>query len=292
MRLLLLTIVLCISSLSRGDYAVVIQKHSAILDDVASDIISKIDNQKGIVLDINEFNASNKNKFELIVTVGEHPLSAVNDNISLQQTAVLSTFIPRSAFKAAPNRAAIFNDINLSIHTKLLSLIFKDRKADIGLFHAGGYPDLENEIHRINNETVLNIIPYKLSPGENPEKIIRSYAKLNEIDAFIIMPSPNIYNTNNLSSILYALYQHKIAAVGYSKGLVDNGVGAVIAAYFTKEQIIYTAQTTIKDFYTKGRFEKHIQTPGIANIAVNNRLAKSLDINLDHIDALNGVINE
>lgn len=263
-----------------ADYAVVVPKHSPSVDEIANQIATALLDHKGVVLDKAEFKLANKGQFNLIVTIGKDVLEAVNSDPTLNEIPVLSAFSPRQSFELRDHRAAIFNDINLSIQIKLIKKLLPKTTPRIGIFYPQNSVFFQEQINYVSHTEGIVLIPSGLAKSDNSAKMITNFINKNDLDAFIFIPSGEIYDPHSLAAIFYALYRNEVAAIVYSPKLVKNGVGGAAAATFDKKIVTQTIIDEVNSFYKLGRFRSPFFIPRTANIVVNRKLSRSIQLDI------------
>jgi len=263
-----------------ADYAVVIPKHSPSIDEIASQIATALPDHKGIVLDKAEFKRIYKGQFNLIVTIGKDVLEAVNNEATLNDVPVLSAFTPRQSFQLRDHRAAIFNDINLSIQIKLIKKLLPKTTPRIGIFYPQSSVFFKKQINLVSRTEGIFLISAALAKSDNAAKMITNFINKNDLDAFVFIPSSEIYDPHSLAAIFYSLYRNEVAAIVYSPKLVKNGVGGAAAATFDKKIVTQTIIDEVNSFYKLGRFRSPFFIPKIANIVVNQKLSRSIQLDV------------
>lgn len=231
-------------------------------------------------------------KTELIITLGNESCHKVEERVKGADIPVINSFISRSHWEKRKSKLAILNDINIKIQVELVSLLFDNRPVNVGIFIPDSDSYFEKEILKLNKHPHVKIVARKISEDENPAKVIGTFVNQNAIDAFILLPSKEIFNPHSVSAVLYELYRHRVAAIVSSPQLVANGVGGVAGAYFTREQVIAETREQVEKFLVTKSIAQDAKTPRIANVAFNEKLIKALDLNQLDISRTRLLIDE
>lgn len=108
---------------------------------------------------------------------------------------------------------------------------------------------------------------------------------IDKSDVLLAIPDPIAFNKNTIRGILLLTYRKNMPVIGFSKSYVK--AGALAAIYSTPQQISDQAAEIILDFFKydkRFRIAKHY--PKDFDISINNKIAKTLNINIENKDIL------
>jgi putative tryptophan/tyrosine transport system substrate-binding protein len=106
---------------------------------------------------------------------------------------------------------------------------------------------------------------------------------LKRSDLLLALPEPAIYNSSTLRNILLSTYHARIPLIGFSSAHVK--AGAICAVFSTPEQLASQTGTVVLNFIATSILPPE-QYPKFFEIAVNERVAKSLAIGIKKPDEL------
>jgi len=106
---------------------------------------------------------------------------------------------------------------------------------------------------------------------------------LKHSDVLLALPVPAVYNSATLRNILVSTYQAGIPLVGFSSSYVK--AGAMCAVFSSPAQFASQAGMDIRKFIEAGALPP-AQYPKFYEVAVNDRVAQSLGININNPDEL------
>jgi ABC-type uncharacterized transport system substrate-binding protein len=232
-----------------------------------------------------------KNLPDLIVTVGTTAAQQVSE-LGLS-VPVLSVLIPKVSFEqikqqAADNGArprsssAIYLDQPLERRLDLIRLVLpKARRVGVLLGpHTGKFePDLiaaaearKFQIH-IRHITETDNLVAALEPV------------LKTSDVMLGVVDPFVFNAGNTQNILLTAYRHRVPLIGVSPAYVK--AGALAAVYSTPEQIGHQLAEILGPLTSRPEMKlPEPQYPKYFSVAANQRVARSLGIDLDDEESL------
>jgi len=107
---------------------------------------------------------------------------------------------------------------------------------------------------------------------QNPVRLIPF---IDGIDTLLIVPDHEVINRYSAKPIIRALYDKKIAVLGYSKRSVESGT--IASLYSTPDQIFQQALLIIK-LIERGEVVQGLYYPKEYQVALNHHLSNSLDL--------------
>ena len=228
----------------------------------------------------------------LVVAVG---MKAASEVANGNTTFVLNVMIPRSGHKKLlldfPKRAntsrfsSIYLDQPVERQLSLIAAAFPDRH-NLGVLFAAPTPDEIGELK-------LKVVEYGFSLyADEVNANVTLFQELQELlkhsDVFLSLPSPTIFNSSTLRNILVSTYQAEVPLVGFSSSYVK--AGAMCAVFSTPPQIASQASAAILKFADTGALPP-AQYPKLYEVAVNERVAQSLNIKILGADELQHKMN-
>ena len=221
-------------------------------------------------------------RIDLIVAVGMKAMELVIDKPG---APVLGVMIPRVAYEALLERRS-------SPHpSKAISTIYLDqpwdrqlnfihaalpRRSMIGLLYS---PDARIVLPRLPQGMSINA--QSIRSDETFYKTLESV--LDNSDALLATPDSEIYSSSKVRNILLTSYRHKVPLIGISQAYVN--AGAICAIFSTPEQFAEQAAKMVLSF-AKSRQLPAPQYSELFSIAVNQQVARSLEIELDSPEAI------
>jgi len=237
--------------------------------------------------------AGNDKKADLIIAVG---MKATESALNKLDTPVLGVMIPKLGYEALLNRlpsqpqpnttSAIYIDQSWERQLDFLQAAIPNLHR-IGLLYS---PDTPIDIDSLRyNAKVrgLFLSAQAVQSGETLFAILDTV--LGESDVLLAIPDSNIFNNSNVRNILLTSYRHKVALIGISQAYVS--AGALCAIFSTPEQLAEQTVETIVSFARNRRLPKP-QYPGSFNIALNQQVARSLEIALNSPEVIRERMNK
>lgn len=253
-------------------------------------------NNKNISVEIHHYQNISKNQITrsnpaLIISLGSKASKLA------PYTTTLYALIPKNSLKdlglckendcanlqgKTNNHYAIYLDQPLSRQLNFLTLLLPDSKK-IGVVTASfSLPKLK---HLQLESTKLNLTLKTQFVANESEMNRKTNQLLREIDVLFTLPDPLIHNRNNIPYLLLSTYRHNIPVIGFSKAYVN--AGAIAAIYSSSSQIVQQIKELAMDILDP---EKSIQSssfpPKYFSIAINNRVARSLELYLPNKEAI------
>lgn len=226
------------------------------------------------------------NNQQLLIAIGSKTTKTLLD--AKLSVPVLSILMPghlaksfTKTYNKNKNWSSLVIDQPIERHFHLISAIMgKHKKTGILL---GPYTkDLELSLKHAATKSKQSIVTKHI---QKPENIPPSLKSLNNTaNVLLTLPDPLIYNKNTIRGILLSSYRKRIPIIGFSKAYVK--AGAIAAVHSKPEQISNQAASIANNFLNKGYFKQKIYQPEEFSVALNKRLAKSLDINMKSESAI------
>lgn len=234
------------------------------------------ENIQARVLDSAENFTSNNQQTDLIVTVGVKAATWVMERTT---TPVLAVMIPSTKYADllgthTRNRrvSAIYIDQPLTRQADLLYSALPESR-NIGVLYSS---ESSINIKQLHNELArhgLNLIAKQMQNKETMSSDLEDV--LARSDVLLAIPDSTIYNSSNIRNILMSSYRQRIPLVGLSQAYVN--AGALCAIFSTPEQ--FAAQASVITIsFAQTQHLPDPQSPRIYTIAVNQDVARSLDI--------------
>lgn len=113
---------------------------------------------------------------------------------------------------------------------------------------------------------------------------------LYKYDALLAIPDPEIYNRETAQPILLTSYRHQKPVFGFSKAYVQ--AGALAAVYSTTKQLAKQAAEIAAEAQAVRNALPFPQAPKYFSVALNNQVARSLNIKLGDEDWIHDKIQQ
>ncbi len=214
---------------------------------------------------------------DLVIAVG---MKAMELAIDKSGAPVLGVMIPRMAYEA-------LLDGRSSPHpSKAISAIYLDQPWDrqMNFIHAAlPRHSVIGLLYSPDARIVLPRLPRGMSVNAQSVRSAETLYKtleniLDNSDVLLATPDSEIYSSSNVRNILLTSYRHKVPLIGISRAYVN--AGAICAIFSTPEQIAEQAAKMVVSF-AKSRQLPAPYYPELFSIAVNQQVARSLEIELD-----------
>jgi len=216
-------------------------------------------------------------KADLAVAVG---MKATELAIADPHTPLLSIMVTKGGYEALLERHS-------SRHSaKAVSAIYLDQPWGRQLnFIQAALPghSIVGVLYSPNTPIVLPRLPQGISLNAKSVRPTEALFEaleniLNNSDVLLAIPDSEIYSSNNVRNILLTSYRHKIPLIGISQAYVN--AGALGAIFSTPEQLAVQAGE-MTAFFARNRRLPEPQYPALFSIALNQQVARSLEIMLD-----------
>lgn len=229
------------------------------------------------------FSENEQNK-DLVVTVG---IKATDWITGKTKTPILAVMVPGAEYSGQPEKSstarqatAIYIDQPWSRQLALLNAALPGRK-NVGVLYSS---DTKLNLLALRNE--LNGHGYKLiarKVQDNESLAADLKDLLQHSDVLLAVPDSNIFNSSNIRYILLSSYRQHIPLVGLSQAYVN--AGALCAIFSTPEQFAAQASIIASQFARTRRLAEP-QTPTLYTIAVNQDVARALNVTTQSADFL------
>jgi putative tryptophan/tyrosine transport system substrate-binding protein len=202
---------------------------------------------------------------------------------------VLNVMIPKSGHKKllqdypqldnSPRYSSIFLDQPVERQLRLIAAAFpgKDR---IGLLFDSTLPDEVTQLRQQASAYGFSLYEQDIGKSTLFESLQKA---LQHSDVLLALPIPSVYNSASLRNILVSTYQAGIPLVGFSSSYVK--AGAMCAVFSTPAQFASQTSMVMLKFIETGSLP-HAQYPKFYEVAVNDRVAQSMNIDIINPDAL------
>lgn len=228
--------------------------------------------------------SENEQSKDLIVTVGAKATDWISGKTKVP---VLAVMVPGAEYAGQPEKpaqtrqmTAIYIDQPWSRQLALLNAALPGRK-NVGVLYSS---DTKLNLQALRNELTghgYKLIARKVQGNETLA------ADLNEVlqhsDVLLAIPDSNIFNSSNIRHILLSSYRQHIPLVGLSQAYVN--AGALCAIFSTPEQFAAQASVMANQFARTRRLAEP-QTPTLYTIAVNQDVARALNVTTQSADFL------
>jgi putative tryptophan/tyrosine transport system substrate-binding protein len=223
----------------------------------------------------------------LIVTVGmKAAITVANSNAQ----RVLNVMIPKSGHKKllrdfpkrenSPLFSTIYLDQPFERQLNLIAAAFPERNR-IGVLFDTPPPDDLDQLREKIRESGLNLYEQEVATHTSVFEALQNV--LLHSDVLLALPVPAVYNGSTLRNILVSTYQAEIPLVGFSSAYVK--AGAICAVFSTPAQFASQTSLAIQKFIETGALTP-TQYPKFYEVAVNDRVAQSLKINIKSPDEI------
>lgn len=228
----------------------------------------------------------------LVIAVGMKAASIVaNSNAH----SVLNVMIPKSGHKKllheipgrenSPLYSSIYLDQPVERQLSLIETAFPGRDR-VGVLFESTPPDELYQLREKVAEHGLRL--YEQEVGTNTSLFEALQNVLKHSDVLLALPVPAVYNSSTLRNILFSTYQAGIPLVGFSSAYVKSG--AICAVFSTPAQFASQTGMLVRKFIETGALPP-AQYPKFYEIAVNDRVAQSLEISIKSPDELSRRMN-
>lgn len=169
---------------------------------------------------------------------------------------------------------ALFAEASPAQQLALVRKIFR-RRITVGVLLSEYTAPFETQIRTAARGADLDLEVHRVSLADNP---IRALTRLASATVLLALPDRAIMSAENVQAFLEATYRRGMAVVGFSAALVR--AGALASVYSTVEEVVAQASLLIEQL--AGGQQPVPQYPAYWRVAVNERVARSLDIPIDH----------
>lgn len=217
-----------------------------------------------------------RTKPDLHIALGLKALEALKDRKQPVIAALISSsdyFATTLADEDDP-QSAVFMDQPKSRQLAFLRAVLPKTRS-VGLLYSR---QSLLELEKFRNAALLEKLELQTNFVSSAEDIFSSIEAIaNKSDLLLAMPDANIFNGGNIRNILLTTYRVGLPLIGFSPGYVS--AGAVAAIYSTSAQMAQDVASQIHKFDQSGDLPP-VQYPSSFDIAVNQQVAKSLNIDL------------
>lgn len=230
-----------------------------------------------VVTDLTQLDTNALNTADLLVAVGSRAAEALITRESA--TPLLLSMLPRSLYDRLktqnPRAGGVFIDQPPARYINLIRIALPEH-GHVGLL-AGR--DGKGEATRLLNAAREQRLRAQSESVADESEIFPALQKLfAEGGVLLATPDSSIFNARTLPSILMGAFHRQIPVIGFSPAYV--GAGATLALYSSPEQL--ASQTAdISRAVLGGANMPAGQYPRQYTIGINERVARSLGLNLD-----------
>ncbi len=218
---------------------------------------------------------------DLLIAIGSRTTKRLLD--AQLNLPILSVLMPRhladslhDLYPDKRNWSSLLIDQPVERHFHLItSIMGKHQQAGILL---GPYTDdMKPSLEKAARQTQHRISTQQV---ESSEQLMQSLNTLNDqSNVLLTLPDPVIFNQNTIRGILLSSYRNKLPIIGFSRAYVK--AGAIAAVYSQLGQISKQAVDIAHSFLSDNRFRQKNYYPKEFSVALNNKVARSLGINLE-----------
>lgn len=228
----------------------------------------------------------------LVVTIGTEAARVV-----LPQrlpVPVYCTFLPEATYKAllpesaagAPaeraRHSALFIDQPFARQMRLLRLALPQRTR-VGVVLGPESRRNEPELRRAASAAGLTLRVQRIA--EEKQLIQALYTVMDDTDVLLAVPDPLVFNRETAQSVLLTTYRLGKPVMGYSRAYVT--AGALLSVYSTPAQIGQEIAEELPELLaSSGRKLPPPHYPRYYSVEVNQRVARSLGLNIDSVSNL------
>lgn len=224
----------------------------------------------------------------LVIAVGMKAASVVANS---NAPSVLNVMIPKSGHKKLLRdfprweKSSLFSTIYLDQpierQLSLIAASLPNRDRVGVLLDSPGPADELDQLRQKVTEYGLSLYEQKVDSNTPLFEALQNV--LQHSDVLLALPTPTVYNSSTLRNILVSTYQAGIPLVGFSSAYVK--AGAICAVFSSPAQFASQAGMVIRKYIETGALPS-AQYPKFYEIAVNDRVAQSLEININNLDEL------
>jgi putative tryptophan/tyrosine transport system substrate-binding protein len=196
---------------------------------------------------------------------------------------VLNVMIPKSGHKKllqdfpklenSPHYSSIFLDQPVERQLRLIASAFPGKKR-IGLLFDSPLPDEVSQLRQQVADYGFSLYEQDIAKSTLFDSLQKA---LQHSDVLLALPIPTVYNSATLRNILVSTYQAGIPLVGFSSSYVK--AGALCAVFSTPAQFASQTSSISLKFIETGTLPQ-AQYPKLYEVAVNDRVAQSMNINI------------
>jgi len=242
---------------------------------------------------ITESQVINDAEADLVITVG---MRATESALFKTSKPILAVMVPKVAFenllshlsseKSALSISAIYLDQPWDRQFDLLHATLPNR-SKIGLLYSMG-THIDVELLRQNIASRHGSLVAQ--PVRSADSLYSSLENvLENSDVLLAIPDSAIYSSNNIRNILLTSYRYRIPLIGLSQSYVN--AGALCAIFSSPEQLGEQAGSAALFFARSGQLPGS-QFPADFIIAVNQQVARSLEIELPSPEVIRNLMNK
>lgn len=224
---------------------------------------------------------------DLIVAVG---MKAAELTTAQTETPVLVAMVPEAGYKKLlakispanrpPEISVIYLNQPWSRQLDFLRAALPERRK-IGLLYS---PDTGIDIERLRRDIAeRGGSMIALSVRSEDELFEKLASVLARSDVLLAIPDSMIFSSNSIRNILLASYRHSVPLIGISQAYVT--AGALGAIFSTPGQLAEQTGTAVNSYVRTGQLPAP-QHPAAFTIAVNQQVARSLEINVPSPEAI------
>ena len=234
--------------------------------------------------------------YDLVVALGKH--AAETTPQWMPEAPVLYALIPEVTYKhlketgklACPDNqcTAVFIDQPLQRIFHVLTTAFGQQRR-LGALLGPASSWQQDSLVTLARNTGVSLHTASI---QNQDELLPALSNLlKQSDVLLSIADPVVYNRQTAKSILLTTYRHRVPLVAYSKAYAD--AGAALSIFSTPGQIARQTAGIIKTFFNNSPSElPRPQHPKHYSIRINQRVADSLDLELEANPELRSLINE
>ena len=222
----------------------------------------------------------------LLVCLGSEVTLAIHQ--AQIENPVLSLLIPKQSYQALLDNktgqspwSAVFINQPISRQLLLIKYLLGQNKTIgtlLGPYSGQSKPVLINTAKLFGQTLSVQEI-------DTPDQLIPSLKMLTQdSDVLLALPDPVVFNKNTIRGILLLSYRDNIPLIGFSRSYVR--AGAVASLFSEYGQISDQAYNIVNSYLKNGKFSREVYYPDDFSVAINRKVARTLNINLKTEDTL------
>lgn len=233
-------------------------------------------------------------EFRLVLSIGTRPTTLLHQAAAQVEIPTLAALVPSATFRAlqgdtmdARSRSVIFLDQPVQRWLALTRAALPHRQR-FGALLGPSSADLAIPLTAAVQAHESLATAVVAEPGDVLNAL---HTLLQKSDLLLAFPDPVVFNATSAKGVLLTTYRHKIPVVAYSKSYVK--AGALLAIYSSPEQVARQVAEVLKERSRDQGWDRlNIDYPKYFSIAVNHKVARSLEIPLPDKEELERMVTE
>jgi putative tryptophan/tyrosine transport system substrate-binding protein len=224
---------------------------------------------------------------ELVVALGVKALEA-SSKLKLS-TPVIGVFTPLPVYNKllvqSKREVSTFSAVVLEQpYTRQFNLIktILPEATSVGVILGSTSSQYADQVKEDAEKKAINLHIESVSQTRDLMDKLKSI--LYKYDTLLAIPDPEVYNRETVQPILLTSYRHQKPVFGFSKAYVQ--AGALAAVYSTTKQLAKQVAEIAIEAQSVRATLPFPQAPKYFSVAINNQVARSLNIKLDDEDLI------